>query len=90
MKVGDKVRCIDDSYLWDKHTPKEYNSIDLPRKDFIYTIRNVVGLGVRLVEIRNPIIWHDRGGNKEPSFSNARFVIDISQARHDKLEELGI
>lgn len=95
MKIGDKVKCINDVFKFDRSTPKEYNGIKLPKKDEIYTIRRVVvarydqSYGLLLEEIKNPEIYHSNGGKKEPIFGIERFV-DIQHIRNDKLEELGI
>lgn len=79
MKKGDKVICIADKVIFDKHTPREYRSIELPKKRKLYTIREVVkndyGTGIRLEEIKNPKIYHDQGGLQEPMFSTARFEL---------------
>lgn len=77
MKVGDKIVCMDDVFVFDHHAPKEYREMITPKRGIEYTIRDLVdtgyGLGVRLVEIVNKRVRHDIGGNQEPVFMLTRF-----------------
>lgn len=79
LKPGDKVELIDDHWKFpqDKHVPREYANVTLPVKDEPYTVReNIeteIGRGIRLEEIVNKKIWHDRGGWQEPCFSPKKF-----------------
>lgn len=61
----------------DKELPPEYQNISVPEKDKEYTVRKVVQTERReallLVEIVNPLIYHDIGGWKEPAFSAHKF-----------------
>jgi len=77
MKPGDKVKCTADTFIFGRDVPKEYNSISLPKRMVEYTVREVVdtpfGRGIRLEEIKNPEIYHDKGGWQEPIFGTNRF-----------------
>jgi hypothetical protein len=80
LKKGDKVKCINDEFDYtDPELPKEYRKITVPVEGKLYLIREVVdsqqGKGIRLEEINNKPIYHDRGrgGWHEPVFSPLRF-----------------
>ena len=80
FSVGQKVRCIADKFDFNSSwMPKEYHDITLPKKGKYYTVRDVVitdfGVGLRLLEIVNPVIHHDIGGDREPIFGTNRFLI---------------
>jgi hypothetical protein len=89
MEKGDKVYCINDKFVLDKNTPKEYRDIELPVKKKLYTIRKVVtneyGTGFRLEEIKNPKIYHDKGGWEEPIFGEERFKKTIGRTLKEML-----
>lgn len=81
---GTSVKCVDAQFVYDRHTPKEYRKIKKPKEGSTYTVRDVVnvpnyGVGIRLVEIVNPPIYHVKGGWKEPIFSIDRFEIVLKQ-----------
>lgn len=78
MEVGHKLICVNATFdLSDSSIPREYKEIKIPYEGDEYTIRQVVnteyGTGVRLEEIKNKEIHHDRGGLQEPIFSISRF-----------------
>lgn len=82
MKKGDKVICIDDVFKLNSNIPKAYENLTHPKLNQIYTIRSVIkteyGTGIRLIEIINPKIKHDKGGTKEPIYMTNRFKITRS------------
>jgi len=57
LKPKDKVKCIEDNFVDEKTNPFKASDINLPIKEKLYTIRQIVktpyGTGVRLEEIKN-------------------------------------
>jgi hypothetical protein len=87
MKVGDKVVCVRDDFQ------NRVVNVKRPKKGQIYTIRDVSEyngyVGVRLVEIVNPIC-HYRNGWSECCFDHKAFrPIDYSfgQSVADEIEK---
>lgn len=82
FKQGDRVVCtmpfaINHS---DKTIPNEYKYITLPEQGKEYTVREVIKdqLGdeaLRLEEIINKTIYHNKGGWQEPCFNPAKFEL---------------
>ncbi|MFP4656738.1 MAG: hypothetical protein ACLFNK_04130 [Candidatus Woesearchaeota archaeon] len=78
VEPGRKIRCIDDHFSSDKELPFEPEEINLPEKNELYTVREVIdtghGIGLRLEEIDNERYWF---GNvrryEEPVFGIHRF-----------------
>lgn len=82
FKKGDRVVCTIPFVinLNDKTIPKAYRYITLPEKGKEYTVREVVTdqLGdeaLRLEEVINPSIQHDKGGWQEPCFNPEKFEL---------------
>lgn len=84
-KVGDKVQCIWADWRIDQYQAALTYGIDLPQKNEIYTVRSIDetilgGLGIRLMELVNPIVCYEDVGDAEQRFSPLCFrpVPDIS------------
>jgi hypothetical protein len=82
IKVGIKVRCIDDHFEDDRTNPFRMSELNLPKRGKIYTVRAVVqadppyGTGIRLQEIKNRTYYFDSSKRcREPIFSTRRFRI---------------
>ena len=73
MKVGSFVECVDDSFI-----PEQIHLIpNRPTRGEYYTVREIEEVkgkvGVRLEEIKNPLIEGVSGRIFEPSFDISRF-----------------
>ena len=76
-----EVLCIDDEYSSNQLKWFQLNQIEYPKKDKIYTLRDVFqtskGIAVHLEEIANPKVEIALGNNTfyaEPSFNIKRFA----------------
>lgn len=78
IEKGDTVYLEDDYFNPNQRfIPKKYKGIKTPKKNELYTVRELVktdfGTGILLEEIRNELIPHTYGGLKEPCFRISRF-----------------
>lgn len=78
ISQGIKVICIDDCFVDSPTNPFRKCEINLPKKDEVYTVREVVktsyGSGIRLYEIKNKkYYFSDISRFEEPTFSIKRF-----------------
>lgn len=78
LKKGNKVRCIDDFFVDDRHNPFKASELNLPKAGEVYTVREIVdtgyGLGLRLEEIRNKEYFYQNiRRHEEPPFGVSRF-----------------
>jgi hypothetical protein len=96
MQIGSKVVCIDDSF------PEEIEKIytELPKKDEIYTVRDMIlgknfngeegEVAILLNEISNPMM--EELSIHEPAFKQERFrEVEPPKAKEEELlEEIAI
>jgi len=80
LKIGDKVKCIDDYFIDEATNPFRVSELKLPKEGEVYTIRKVVeteyGRGIRLKEIVNKKYYFDDiHKEQEPIFGVDRFQI---------------
>jgi len=79
FEVGQKIKCVAAEYHVPENVSREYLSITRPVLDSIYTVREITlspyGFGVRLEEVRNKKILHEKVGLREPIFGANRFLI---------------
>ena len=78
VKVGEKVKCIDDCFVDEPTNPFRKSQLHLPVENEVYTIRQVVktdyGVGIRLEEIKNSTFYFDNIKKyEEPIFGIYRF-----------------
>lgn len=75
MFPGQKVVCINDDFSNLKDSDSLKN-IELPKKDELYTIRDVTQLGITLEEIVNKefILLAHNNLRSEPRFAPSRFA----------------
>ena len=79
-KRGVRVRCVNDHFVTRSTDPIRVTGLSLPKEGQVYTIREAVQAyrgewGIRFLEIKNPILHHDIGGNQEATFSLDRFEV---------------
>ncbi len=78
IEPGRRIRCIDDHFQSDRSLPFDPEDINLPEKDSLYTVREVVdtghGVGIRLEEVKNKeYFFSNIRGYEEPVFGLGRF-----------------
>lgn len=81
IKLGSKIKCIDDHFINERTNPFKISELNLPKKDETYIVRKVIkipsyGIGLRLQEVVNRKYWFENiNANQEPTFSEDRFIV---------------